>query len=477
MSKIIAMLITVSTLFLPSIIQAKPISIKVAYENNPGEPLDVVMRYWADLLNKKSNGEITLALYPSSQLGSKQDVTEQAMMGMNVITLSDVAFLADYEPDLGILFGPYLTDDPQKLFKIYESDWFKQKNESLKKKGIHVVMNNYLYGTRQIISKKPIRTVDDLAGLKIRVPNNVMQIKAIQAMGATPTPMPLGEVYPALTQGVIDGVENPISVLQGQKLYEQARYLTMVNYLTNTSVWIGGEAFFSTLSPEQLEMIHQTGYEAGVYSQKLTLERDAEMLKTMQAAGVEVIYPDTGPFQKKAREVYSQFPEWTPGHALTGGFMRLFGKVAEFSAAFALFVLVVMTIGAVFMRYFIGQPLQWTEEMSGMLMIWVVMLGGVVAERDRAHLTIPFLMEMLPGKLRRVIAVLVAVLSIALLLYMAWLGYRLAEMAQFKVTQILKVSWFWIDLAVPVGALATAIYTLYWLIHDIKQSDSGDKMQ
>lgn len=140
-----------------------------------------------------------------------------------------------------------------------------------------------------------------------------MQIKAIQAMGATPTPMPLGEVYPALTQGVIDGVENPISVLQGQKLYEQARYLTMVNYLTNTSVWIGGEAFFSTLSPEQLEMIHQTGYEAGVYSQKLTLERDAEMLKTMQAAGVEVIYPDTGPFQKKAREVYSQFPEWTLG--------------------------------------------------------------------------------------------------------------------------------------------------------------------
>ncbi|MCZ5435594.1 hypothetical protein O5626_27935, partial [Escherichia coli] len=64
----------------------------------------------------------------SCQLGSKQDVTEQAMMGMNVITLSDVAFLADYEPDLGILFGPYLTDDPQKLFKIYESDWFKQKN-------------------------------------------------------------------------------------------------------------------------------------------------------------------------------------------------------------------------------------------------------------------------------------------------------------------------------------------------------------
>lgn len=157
--------------------------------------------------------------------------------------------------------------------------------------------------------------------------------------------------------------------------------------------------------------------------------------------------------------------------------MRFFGKLAEFSAAFALFVLVVMTIGAVFMRYFIGQPIQWTEEMSGMLMIWVVMLGGIVAERDRAHLTIPFVMDMLPTTIRRVIAVLVALLSLCVLLYMAWLGYRLAEMAQFKVTQILKVSWFWIDLAVPVGALATALYTLYWLITDIKQPHSGDEKQ
>lgn len=156
--------------------------------------------------------------------------------------------------------------------------------------------------------------------------------------------------------------------------------------------------------------------------------------------------------------------------------MRLFGKVAEFNAAFTLFVLVAVTIGAVFMRYFIGQLLQWTEKMSGMLMIWVVMLGGVVAERGRAYLTTPFLMEMLPGKSKRAITVLVVLFSIALLPYMAWPGYRLAEVAQFEVTQILKASWFWIDLAVPVDALATVIYTLYWLINDTRQPDSGDKM-
>lgn len=292
---------------------AKPVTIKVAYENNPGEPIDKAMHYWKDLLAERSKGEITLDLYPSSQLGSKKDVTEQAMMGLNIITLSDVGFLVDFDQDLGILFGPYLTEDPQKLFKIYESDWFKKKDAELRKKGIHIVMSNYLYGVRQILAKKPINTPDDMKGMKIRVPNNVMQIKAIEAMGATPTPMPLGEVYPALTQGLIDGVENPISVLYGQKLHEQAKYLSMVGYITNTSLWLGGEAFFETLPPEQLKMIHETAYETGLYSQKIVTDLDNQMIGKMKEAGVTVVYPDVKPFKEKAKAVYTQFPKWTPG--------------------------------------------------------------------------------------------------------------------------------------------------------------------
>lgn len=305
-----ACLISLTTIPVAS---AAPLSIKVAYENNPGEPLDKVMHYWADLLKEQSHDEINLELYPSSRLGSKKDVTEQAMMGMNVITLSDVGFLTDFDPDLGILFGPYLTDNQAQLFKIYQSDWFKQKEQALREKGIHIVMSNYLYGVRQILAKKPIRTPTDLHGLKIRVPNNPLQVSAIKAMGATPTPMPLGEVYPALTQGLIDGVENPVSVLYGQKLHEQAKYLSMVNYLTNVSLFIGGEAFFSTLSDKQLKLIHDTAYQAGLYSQKITSESDQAMIEKMKQEGVEIIYPDTEAFKKATEVVYTQYPQWTPG--------------------------------------------------------------------------------------------------------------------------------------------------------------------
>ncbi len=292
---------------------ADPVAIKVAYENNPGEPVDKVMHYWQDLIAKKSNGEITLELYPSSQLGSKKDVTEQAMMGLNVITITDVGFLADYDPDLGVLFGPYLSDDPAKLFKIYDGEWFKQKSESLREKGIRIVLPNYLYGVRQLIATKPVRTPADLAGMKIRVPNNVMQIKIFEAMGATPTPMPLGEVFTALSQGVIDGVENPLSVLYGQHFQEEAKYLSMIGYLTNTAMFVGGEAFFSTLPEEQMKIIDETAYEAGLYSQKIAAEEDAATIQKMKDAGVEVIEVDKAPFREMTRKVYDQFPEWTPG--------------------------------------------------------------------------------------------------------------------------------------------------------------------
>ncbi|WP_068315427.1 C4-dicarboxylate TRAP transporter substrate-binding protein [Polycladidibacter hongkongensis] len=292
---------------------AAPLEIKVAYGNNPGEPFDVVMNHWAKLIDERSNGEIQFKLYPSSQLGAKKDVTEQALLGVPVITLTDVGFLADYEPDLGVLFGPYLSDSPEKLFSIYESDWFKEKEEALKAKGIHVVMKNYLYGARHLLSKKPVRTVEDMKGLKIRTPNNIMQIRAIEAMGGTATPMPLGEVYTALTQGIIDGVENPLPVLYGGKFHEEAKYLSLIGYLLNTSLIIGGEEFFSTLSEEQLDIIHSTAHEAGVYSQKIAAEGDEEIIEKMKAAGVEIIRPEAGPFRDAAVKVYGQFPEWTPG--------------------------------------------------------------------------------------------------------------------------------------------------------------------
>ncbi len=295
--------------------ETKPVEIKIAYENHPGEPFDQVMHYWAELVHEQSEGKIKFVLYPSSQLGSKKDVTEQAIMGFNVITLSDVGFLANYMPDLGILFGPYLADDPKNLFKVYEGAWFKQQAETLANDhGIRIVMSNYLYGVRQLLANKPVKVPEDLKGLKVRVPNNIMQIKAMKAMGATPTPMPLAEAYPALTQGIIDGVENPLAVLYGQKIYEQAKYLNKISYLTNTSTLIAGEKFIASLPEGYADILYDTAYQAGLRSQEIAAQNDAEYIQKMIDAGVEVVDPENiDDFRKLAMEVYTQFPEWSEG--------------------------------------------------------------------------------------------------------------------------------------------------------------------
>ena len=189
----------------------------------------------------------------------------------------------------------------------------QREEAKLQEQGIHIVISNYLYGTRQLLATKKVETPADLKGMKIRTPNNEMQIKAIEAMGGTPTPMPLGDVYPALTQGTIDGVENPLPVLYGQKLHEQAKELSMISYLQNTSLWLGGQAYFDTLDPEVVEMLHETGREAGLYSQELATQEDAKILADMEAAGVTVTYPDLAPFKEAAKAVYTQFPEWSDG--------------------------------------------------------------------------------------------------------------------------------------------------------------------
>jgi tripartite ATP-independent transporter DctP family solute receptor len=288
-------------------------SIKIAYENNPGEPIDKAVNEWARLFAQKTGGKGELKLYPSSQLGSKKDVMEQMKLGSAVITIADGGFFADYVPDFGILMGPYLGKDYTDVFKLVGSPWFDEMEGKLADKGFRILTSNWLYGSRHMVAKKPVRTVADLKGLKIRVPNNRIQIDAIQTLGATPTPMPLAEVYPALTTGVIDGAENPIPVLFGQKHLEPAKYLILTGHLDNISQWVTGEDYFRKLPPDIQKALTESGDEAGDFMTGIIQQAEKETIEKMKKEGVTVIEVDRAAFREAARPTYSHFPEWSPG--------------------------------------------------------------------------------------------------------------------------------------------------------------------
>ncbi|WP_102224786.1 TRAP transporter small permease [Acidimangrovimonas sediminis] len=136
-------------------------------------------------------------------------------------------------------------------------------------------------------------------------------------------------------------------------------------------------------------------------------------------------------------------------------------------------VLVVITVAAVIARYVLGAPLQWTEEMSGLLMIWIVFIGAIACEMEDAHLHIDVVTNALRGRLRGALEIVVGFASVGLLGWMAWLGYQLAEVAAFKRTQILKISWFWLDIAVTVGAAGIAIVILLRLARRLSGRPAG----
>lgn len=143
--------------------------------------------------------------------------------------------------------------------------------------------------------------------------------------------------------------------------------------------------------------------------------------------------------------------------------MRVLYSIASALSALALAALVLATSAAVAARYVLGKPIAWTEEVSGLLMIWIVMLGAIACEAKRKHLTIDLIDQMLGPRTRQVLRIAIGLASIALLLVMAWQAWKLGQTTAFKKTQILGISWFWLDLAVVIGAAGTALVTFMHL--------------
>jgi TRAP-type C4-dicarboxylate transport system substrate-binding protein len=239
------------------------------------------------------------------------------LAGDSVITLADGAFYADRGvADFGIVFGPFIFDSWDEAWKLTKSDWYQEQSDQLAEKGLRILTSNWKYGDRHTMTVKPVKSVEDLKGMKIRVPNNTIQIKGFEALGATPTPMALGEVYTSLQQGTIDGLENPLTVLYNGKFQEVAKYLILDGHVKNFTTWVAGEDFFNSLTPEQQQLLKETGDEAGIRNNEIQDKIAAETIELLKAEGVEIIDINVNEFKEKAMSFY-EMPEikgmWTEG--------------------------------------------------------------------------------------------------------------------------------------------------------------------
>ncbi|WP_026699765.1 C4-dicarboxylate TRAP transporter substrate-binding protein [Salibacterium aidingense] len=286
--------------------------IDFAYGNQPGEPTDQVAKKWKELAEEESNGRIKLNTYPSSQLGDEADVIEQAQSGSNVIVLTGYDFLMDYVPDMGILTAPYLVDDFDELLYLTTTDWFQGLESDLEDEGLGIISTDNIYGSRNLMTKEEVLTPGDLQGKRIRTPDNDMAINSFEALGASPTPLALDELYPSLQQGVVDGAENPLVVLEGTKTHEVTDYLALTEHQKFITPWVAGTSFLETLPEDIRTILEDTADEAAANSEELVKESNEEVLETFEEEGITIHEVDQEPFKEKAMDMYEEMDQWSP---------------------------------------------------------------------------------------------------------------------------------------------------------------------
>ena len=293
--------------------------LQVAFENSISEPVGQGWEKAQEIIKEKSGGKMAIEIYTDSQLGDKSSLIDSMLLGENVCTLADGAFYADYGvPDFGIVFGPFLFDSWEQVWKLVDSDWYKEQCGKLEEKGLKIIASNWIYGERHTLTNVPVNTVDDLKGLKIRVPSNEIQSKGFDVLGATSTGMALGDVYQALQTKTIDGAENPLATLYGRKLHEVAKYLILDGHVKNFTTWVVSADWFNSLPEEQQTWLLETAEEAGEYNNEVQQAADAEYLQKMKDEGVTVVEPSEevlAGFKEKAQPFYEMGADfgWSDG--------------------------------------------------------------------------------------------------------------------------------------------------------------------
>jgi len=272
--------------------QEETIELVLGISTGVGSPLDCTGKRFSELLKEKTNGKVKVKFYPACQLGEIMDQIQSVMLGSQDMFFGVAVMFKDYAPDFNVLSTAFVFDGVEHVRKFTESTLYNYPKEDLLKYNMRIVANNAIDQGNAIATTKPIRGVDDLKGFKMRVPEIEIYLRNWKSLGARPTVVSWGEVYMALQQGMVEGVDCPFSSLIAQKFYEPASYVTETQHIIMNMIMVINEDKWKSLSPDIQNAIEEAGHEAGEFYSELTLELAKGYEKFLQENGVEVIKLD-----------------------------------------------------------------------------------------------------------------------------------------------------------------------------------------
>ncbi len=277
-------------------------------QDNEATPVFKGAAEFAKKLEEVTGGEFTVKLFPSATLGDFKAMVQQVQAGELDMVITGYPDMSYTIPELKLIGAPYVVSDYDQLKKIVTGPWGRKMAEKFNEKGMQV-LDVWYYGTRQTTANKPINSIEDMKGLRLRTPNVPFLIAYAEAVGATPAPVAFPEVYLALQTNQVDAQENPLTTINAQKFYEVQSSVALTNHFVASSSVMIGKALWDTLSDQEKAWVNDAVAAGGTLNNDLIEKGEAELLGTFKEKGLTVTEPDLEPFRAAMQSYYDTLEE------------------------------------------------------------------------------------------------------------------------------------------------------------------------
>ena len=263
--------------------------------------------YFKELVEKNSKGKIIIDYYSGSQLGSAAEMLQATKAGSQQMAAASPGTLASFWGKLGTFDLPYLYRDQKHFLKVTKKfPSLINQDEMAAKTGMRV-LDARIRLPRQLTSTFPINKLEDVKGLKIRVPQNPSYVALWKALGAVPTILPWSETQTALTSGVVNAQENPIDGMLSGKVYEQTKYCAMTSHVRDMFIMVINEKAWKGLAASQRKIIQDAAVKSNEFVNQTLMKNEQEYVQALIKVGVTFTKPNVAPFREKAKTIWSQF--------------------------------------------------------------------------------------------------------------------------------------------------------------------------
>lgn len=284
---------------MPTVLRAQATTIRWGEQLAISHPQVQMAERIAKDVKEKSGGRIDIQVFPNGQLGAGKEMIEAVAGGALQMTTDGAGALGAFLPQLSLIEAPYLWRDAAHLAKAAGTAVYAKMNEELVARRGMRMLNITYYGKRHLTTgTKAVKSPADMVGFKLRVPPVDTFRAMAEAWGARATPIAFPELYLALSQGAVDGQENPLPTIQSGKFFEVQKFLVLTEHIITPRMVIVNEAFWKGLRPADRDVLQAALAAGAAWQDKELLSQEATLVGTFKAAGMTVIEPDVALWRK-----------------------------------------------------------------------------------------------------------------------------------------------------------------------------------